>query len=120
MGMTERQNEILRILCRRRHETISNLAAELGVSERTIRRDVEMLSLTEPLYTRSGRYDGGVYIMEGYSMNRMYFKDKETDAMRRVITTVEKSGEYRIDQSDLSVLKEMLAAYSRPTVKLKI
>lgn len=53
-------------------------------------------------------------------MNRMYFKDKETDAMRRVITTVEKSGEYRIDQSDLSVLKEMLAAYSRPTVKLKI
>ncbi|MBE5922691.1 MAG: DeoR family transcriptional regulator [Lachnospiraceae bacterium] len=66
MGTAERRNEILRILCRRRHETIDNLASEFGVSYRTIRRDIEILSLTEPIITRYGRYAGGVYIMDGY------------------------------------------------------
>ena len=31
MGTAERRNEILRILCRKRHETIENLASELAV-----------------------------------------------------------------------------------------
>ena len=37
----ERRAEILKILCRRRYETISVLAAEFNVSERTIRRDIK-------------------------------------------------------------------------------
>ena len=40
----ERRSEIMKILCRRRSETVKNLAFELGVSERTIRRDIEILS----------------------------------------------------------------------------
>ena len=48
------------LLCQRRRETISNLAAELGVSERTIRRDIEMLTLRYPIETVCGRYGGGV------------------------------------------------------------
>lgn len=39
MGTAERRTEIMRVLCRRRHETISNLADEFGVSTRTILRD---------------------------------------------------------------------------------
>lgn len=66
MGTAERRHAILRVLCRRRHETLANLAAEFGVSERTIRRDIEILSLTEPLYTQPGRYGGGVYVTDGY------------------------------------------------------
>ena len=56
MGAAERRQLILDLLCQRRRETISNLAAELGVSERTIRRDVEMLTLRSPIETVSGRY----------------------------------------------------------------
>ena len=62
METTERRIAIMRILCRRRHETISNLAQEFGVSARTILRDIEMLSLSEPIYTQCGRY-GRVYVM---------------------------------------------------------
>ncbi len=43
MKAAERRAEILKILCRRRYETISVLAAEFNVSERTIRRDIESL-----------------------------------------------------------------------------
>lgn len=49
MGTAEQRTEIMRVLCRRRHETISNLAEEFGVSTRTILRDIEVLSATEPI-----------------------------------------------------------------------
>ena len=117
MGIAERQNEILRILCRRRHETISNLAAELGVSERTIRRDIEDLSLTAPIYTRPGRYDGGVYVMDGYSMDRMYFKRSEADVIRGIVSAAERDGVCVIGKTELLILKEMLASYSKPIVR---
>lgn len=116
MGTAERRSEILKILCRRRHETIPRLAVEFGVSERTIRRDIEALSLTAPLYTQQGRYDGGVYVMDGYSADRMYFSERETNVMRRLIEDAEAMGYCRIDASELRILKELLAAYSKPTV----
>lgn len=62
----DRRKKILKIIRQRGHETIANLAFEFGVSGRTIRRDVEALSLTEPIYTKPGRYMGGVYINEDY------------------------------------------------------
>ena len=116
MGTAERRSEILKILCRSRHETVPRLAAELGVSERTIRRDIEALSLTAPLYTQQGRYDGGVYVMDGYSADRMYFAERETAVMRRLVADAEATGYCRLDASELRILKELLAAYSKPTV----
>ena len=67
MGTAERRIEILKILSKRRSEKTKKLAEELGVSERTIRRDILVLSLTEPIYTRAGRY-GGVWL--GFSKHR--------------------------------------------------
>ena len=37
----ERREAILEVLCKRRQETIDNLAQEFGVSRRTIRYDIE-------------------------------------------------------------------------------
>lgn len=59
MGTAERRLEILKILCRRRHETMRNRASEFGVSVRTVQRDIEVLSITEPVYARFGKYGGG-------------------------------------------------------------
>ena len=64
MGTAERRYEIMKILCRRRYETIRNLASEFGVSMRTVQRDIESLSRTEPIYTQFGKYGGGVYVVE--------------------------------------------------------
>ena len=71
-------------LCRRRHDTINNLAFEFGVSARTIRRDIEALSLKEPIYTRTGRYGGGIYVMDGYYIDRMYVSDEESEVLVKV------------------------------------
>ena len=44
MDTVERRGELVKTLCRRRYERVENLAADFGVSERTIRRDIEALS----------------------------------------------------------------------------
>ena len=84
MGTAERRYEIMKILCRRRYETIRNLASEFGVSMRTVQRDIEALSRTEPIYTQFGKYGGGVYVVEGYSMDRMYMKKQELDVLQKL------------------------------------
>ncbi len=57
---------VLRLQHRRGKATAATLAAELGVSVRTIYRDVEALSLAGiPVYTESGP-GGGIRLLDGY------------------------------------------------------
>lgn len=81
MNSVERYNEIKKILETRGNEKISNLAFELGVSERTIRRDIDNLSLTEPIYTQKGKY-GGVFIMK--SKSKKVFTEDELQVLKKI------------------------------------
>lgn len=54
----------MNILYKRKYEITENLANELNVSARTIRRDIVELSRLIPLYTKTGRYGGGIYILD--------------------------------------------------------
>ena len=117
VGTAERRNAIMKILCRRRHETIMNLASEFGVSERTIRRDIETLSLTEPIYTQSGRYGGGVYIMDGYSMDRMYLPEEASDVLRKLCYFAETRQNCILSDHELDVFRGVIAEYSKPQNK---
>ena len=47
MTPSERREAILKVLCQRRQDKIDNLAFEFGVSVRTIKNDIEELSLTQ-------------------------------------------------------------------------
>lgn len=113
MGTAERRAEIMRILCRRRHETISNLAEEFGVSTRTILRDIEVLSITEPIYTQCGRYGGGVYITDNYVMNRMYMSDRELAVLRKVVFFAENKHICDLDENESDLLKNIIAQYTK-------
>ena len=79
MTSSERRQAILEALCRRRHDKIDNLAYEFQVSERTIRNDVLMLSLSYPVYTVSGRYHSGVYVADDYYLGKQYLSDEQLD-----------------------------------------
>lgn len=113
MGTAERRAEIMRILCRRRHETISNLAEEFGVSTRTILRDIEVLSITEPIYTQCGRYGGGVYITDNYVMHRMYMSDRELAVLRKVVFFAENKRVCDLDEEESNLLKNIIAEYTK-------
>jgi len=118
MGTAERRYEILKILCRRRYDTIHNLASEFGVSMRTIQRDIEVLSGTEPVYTQFGKYGGGVYVVDGYSMDRMYMKDSELDVLEKLYIAADKT-ENLLTDDEKNVLKMLISQYSKPKSKTR-
>lgn len=111
----ERRRKMLKILCRRRSETVHNLAFELGVSERTIRRDVEVLSLEEPIYTQSGRYGGGVYVQEGYSMDRMYMAPEELRVLQKISDIADRQALCRLNAEEKKILHTIISVYTKPT-----
>ena len=114
LGTAERRNEIMKTLCRRRYETISNLASEFGVSERTIRRDIEALSLSEPIYTQTGRHCGGVYVVEGYSMERMYMSQIELDLLHKLLGLADQQASCILSAEEKKLLQSIILQYERP------
>lgn len=104
MDAVERRQQILELLCQRRKDTMQNLAAELGVSERTIRRDVEILTRSYPLETVCGRYGGGVRVADWYHLDRQRMSPRQTALLRRLATCLQ--GE------DLEVMEQILLKFA--------
>lgn len=113
MGTAERRFAILKKLCRCRYDTIQNLATEFGVSKRTIQRDVEILSSSEPIYTQPGKYGGGVYMVEGYSMDRMYMTDAEINVLQKLYTAMSKNMAF-LTFEERELLRYLILQYSKP------
>ena len=104
MGPNERRQEIMETLCHRRQETMANLAFEFGVSVRTIRNDIDCLSLSYPLETIRGRYGGGVRVMDGFYMNRKYLKPEQRDLLVRL--------SQNLSGKDLAVMNGILQEFA--------
>lgn len=114
MGTAERRTEIMRILCQRRCETINNLASEFSVSKRTISRDIETLSLTEPIYTKQGKYGGGVYVEEDFYMSRMYMSERELAVLQKMADSVDAETVCGLDTAERLILKNIISQYTKP------
>ncbi len=114
MGPAERRQVLLAILCRRRCEIIPNLAAELDVSERTVRRDVDVLSLSYPIYTTPGRHSGGVYLLDGYRTDFPYFDRSQTAVLEKVLYLAKQQQPCSLSEQECSVLSALLRKYTKP------
>lgn len=119
METAERRTALLKLLCRRRYETTKNLAMEFGVSERTIRRDIETLSLRESIYTKPGRFGGGVYVVEGYNMDKMYIGEKESAVLHKLLNFAERDPSSILSSDEICLLKKLIKEYSKPPNKKK-
>ena len=115
MGNTERRLEILKLLCRRRYEKIGNLASEFGVSKRTISRDIEYLSLKNPIYTQSGKYGGGIYILDSFTIDRMYMTDTELNVLKKLNIVVSKTK--FLTEEEKKILASIISDYSKPQIE---
>jgi len=79
----ERRLALLEVLCARRYDTIRNLAREFRVCERTIRYDIEELTLAYPLETVQGN-GGGVKVADGYFIGRKYLKPSQQQLLQKL------------------------------------
>lgn len=105
MEANERRMCLIETMCKRRYDTIDNLAFEFKVSRRTIRYDIEILSCSYPIYTTKGT-GGGVHMMDGYRLGMKYFTDSQAELLERI-------SKY-LTGADLKTAQTMLATFSRP------
>ncbi len=104
MTPSERRSAILWILCKRRYETARNLAEEFGVSERTIRADLVILSCYYPIQVFRGRYGGGASLPDWFRMESRALSPKQEALLCRLRQT--------LDGEDLQVLNSILAQFA--------
>lgn len=95
---------------------MANLAFELGVFERTVRRDIEALTLTEPIYTQAGRYGGGIYVVDGYRPNKKRWSSKEYNVLNKLLNIAEGGKEDALRNDEIEAFKSIIASYSKPII----
>lgn len=83
-----RRREIIEILFSSNEKVkINDLAARFGVSRRTIRTDIEILSEFYPIASHPGRC-GGIYIDSPIHRNPRYLDPEEAASLLRIMSIV--------------------------------
>ena len=104
----ERRQQVLEAISDRRTERIENLAAEFGVSRRTIERDILVLSCSYPIVTVQGGA-GGVRAMDGWYLSCRYLHDDQEALLRSLLPGLQ--------PQDQKTMESILAAFAKPSVK---
>ncbi len=117
MGTAERRKAIFVTLCKRRHETIDNLASEFGVSRSTMRRDIEELSHSEPIFTAPGRYGGGVFVMMEYKADQLYLLSNELKDLYNIYELVRINDPELLKKAEFSSLLKIIVKYKKPAAR---
>ena len=112
LNTADRRECLIRILVLRGHATLSELSDELGVSARTIMRDVDALSIRTPIFTVTGRY-GGIYIDKDYVQNKPYLKAQEIALLEKIAYDIEQVSVCSLNTEELKLLKDIISIYSR-------
>ena len=102
---TERREAIYAELRAKRHLTIGYLAEKYGVNERTIRRDVEELTLVYPIETVCGRYGGGVKLSDWYQPTRSTLCPEQMALLKKLAPS--------LAGNDLAVLNSIISQFAR-------
>lgn len=101
-------------ICRARYATMSELANMFGVSTRTIKRDIDELGYLIPIETRSGRYEGGVYVMDNYRWDKVYMSDEEIELLTKIKMIGFESEKLILEDFELKTLESIITTYSMP------
>ena len=100
----ERRQRIIEILNMRRSEKIENLAFEFDVTRRTIENDIQVLSCSYPIDTKTGP-TGCVYVQDGFDLYERYLTVKQFELLERVKET--------LTGDDEKVMETILKSFGR-------
>ncbi len=104
---------IILILQARRQATAAELALELEVSERTIRRDLDSLMIAGvPIYAKRGR-GGGWALLGGHKLNVSGLTAEEAQALTLVVGPVALGG-LGLEEDVRSAVRKLLAVLPEP------
>lgn len=105
MSPNERRNNIYAELRAQRHLNINYLAEKYSVNEKTIRRDIDELTLTYPIETVRGRYGGGIKLADWYHPMQSTLSPRQIALLKKLAPSLE--------GDDLVVMNSILSQFTR-------
>ena len=109
--LSERKQELFKLLVTNDVCSFNYLATSLEVSKRTVKRYLDELEESVPLEFIMGRYTGGVRLGTK-ERSRKFLKKPEIQLLEKLVSEGEEKGNCTLDQSDMAILKEMIYRYS--------
>ena len=103
---TERRQQMLEYISIHRHVQYQDLMDEFHISKKTAQRDVEILSCSYPIYTRT-TYAGGIFAMEEWYASKSYLHDDQEALLRKLLTGLQ--------PEDQKTMQSILDAFAKPT-----
>lgn len=87
----DRLIQIIFLLLSHENITAKQLAKELGVSTRTIYRDINILSIAGIPITSQKGYGGGLSLLQGFSLDKSYFTEAEQSNIIKALQILKSS-----------------------------
>ena len=108
-----RQFEIIYILLGKKTVTAKELAEHFEVSQRTIYRDIDMLSLAGiPVYTEKGK-GGGISLLPEFVLNKSILSEQEQN---EILSALQGLSSVKTAETD-QVLKKLSTVFNKNTVR---
>ena len=92
--------------------TSKELANRMGVTPRTILRDIDALSMLYPISVNYGR-GGGYYIINYEALNLPCLKSFEVELLEKITSEIDRTSVCSLTPDENQVLKDMIAVYSK-------
>lgn len=81
---SERRAKILEYLVLHKQTTRKELSERFGVCVNTIVNDIDIISISAPIYTKQGN-GGGIYILPEYRSYKNYLTDTEEELLYKLM-----------------------------------
>ena len=112
MNSKERRDRLVQFLAIRGKTSTKILAEKLEVSQRTVLRDIDILSRNNPIGVEYGR-GGGYYISNYKSLNLPCMKEHEIRLLKKIVSETQNNASCTLDPSEHQLLEEIITLYSK-------
>ena len=104
----ERRRLMLEFLSDRRQATLEELALEFSVSKMTVRRDIDVLTCSAPIFTVQGG-GGGIRVADGWYIGRRYLHKDQEELLKQLMNGLQPEQQ--------KTMQSILDAFAIPKVK---
>lgn len=118
METTERRIKLLKRLNKSQNTKVSDLADEFRVCNRTIRRDIQILKHFFPVYTKTEKYNGGVYVGTDLSFEGIHFPDEQKLVLEKLLMSKVQKGTCSFSSDEIEYLIHAVSEYTSSDKKI--
>lgn len=79
--------------------------------------DISILSKDEPIYTQSGRFGGGVFIVDSYDPTIIYMSNESISLLEKIKNIGANGEKLLLSDNEIKMINRMIEVYTKPKNK---